>query len=155
MRFSILALFGIVAYAAIAFASILNLESTWSMAIPTLSFALLLSAILALVYSEASERAFWFGFTLFGWGYFMTAFIPIGLPLITSLHLETGYYLAEEYMLAEDPTDVMGGREIAFHYVMHAFLTPIIGVFGGVIGKLLFWRRQKQRATLAEHSAKL
>jgi hypothetical protein len=41
-----------------------------------LTFVLLLSAIVFCFVSQGSKRAFWFGFSVFGWGFLMVHFLP-------------------------------------------------------------------------------
>ena len=70
-HFSLATLFGGVVVAGVFCAALAQPTETWAMAAISLSVALLLAALLKLLYSERSRRAFWAGFAIFAWGYLL------------------------------------------------------------------------------------
>jgi hypothetical protein len=70
-RISIASLLGIVAVIAIGLAGMLSASSVWTTAAATVTLALLLTALLASVLLDGTDRAFWAGFALFGWSYLL------------------------------------------------------------------------------------
>ena len=68
-RISIAGLLGIVAVIAIWLAGMRSASSLWTTAAATVTFVLLLTALLAGRLLDGTDRAFWAGFALFGWSY--------------------------------------------------------------------------------------
>jgi hypothetical protein len=69
IQFSIARLMGIVLIICCGLASLRFASKPISSAILLLTFGILSTAILGVVYRQGSRRAFWLGFALFGWGY--------------------------------------------------------------------------------------
>ncbi len=69
IRFSIAGLMGIVVMAAIGLAALRNASETWAGAMLLLTCGVLALAVVGVVCCGGSERAWWLGFALFGWGY--------------------------------------------------------------------------------------
>lgn len=74
-RFSIAGLMGAVLVTAILLAALRNSsEETWGGAMLVFTCAVMALAVVGVVCREGSERAWWLGFALFGWGYLALAF---------------------------------------------------------------------------------
>lgn len=67
--FTLAGLLVLVALLALAMAAVRSASVLWTTAATTFALAVLLAAPLAAVYARGGERAFWVGFTLFGWVY--------------------------------------------------------------------------------------
>jgi hypothetical protein len=74
IRFSIAGLMGIVVVAAVGLAALRNASETWAGMILLLTCGVLALAVVGVVCRAGSERAWWLGFALFGWGYLVLAF---------------------------------------------------------------------------------
>src|SRR6266404_5284350 len=79
-RFSLLALFGFVTFAAIACAALANPTEAWAIATLTLVLAVLACSMLAAIYGFGQRRAFWLGFSIFGWGHILLFLLLMYLP---------------------------------------------------------------------------
>ncbi len=74
-RFSIAALMGVVLVTAVLLAALRgSTEETWGGAMLLLTCGVLALAVVGVVCRTGSERAWWLGFALFGWGYLALAF---------------------------------------------------------------------------------
>ena len=76
-QFSLKALTGTVAFAAVACCSLIYASSTWSATIYTAAIVFLAFATLAAVYSHERTRAYWFGCAFCGWLYLLLVFGPL------------------------------------------------------------------------------
>ena len=70
-RASILGLIAAVVASAVAFAALRTGSEYWLSAFYTLTVVMLLFAVIAARYRRGPARAFWFGFAVFGWGFFL------------------------------------------------------------------------------------
>jgi hypothetical protein len=61
---------------AIDFAALRNASAFWAGMVLSATLFLLGVAIIGGVYGRGAQRAWWFGFALFGWGYLVLAFAP-------------------------------------------------------------------------------
>ena len=61
-----------VGVAGVYFAALRSATEIWTGLIAFITLAVLLSGVLAAVYSRGRERAFWLGFALFGWAYILS-----------------------------------------------------------------------------------
>lgn len=75
-RVSISALLAGIAFFGVAFAAVVYPSPLAANAFYTLTVGMLLTGILGSVYSRGRSRAFWIGFSTFGWSYFLTVFGP-------------------------------------------------------------------------------
>ena len=73
IRFTIVGLMTLVLAVAVAFAAVRNADPTWSGVLALLTYGTLGVAILGIVFRSGAERAWWFGYFLFGWGYLRLA----------------------------------------------------------------------------------
>jgi hypothetical protein len=61
----------IVAVIGVAIAALIRPYKFWAIVLSLLQVTLCLTAVLGLVFRRGPERAFWIGFALFGWAYFI------------------------------------------------------------------------------------
>ena len=109
VRFSLATLMSIVAGAALMFAALRSASVFWASATFTLSVAVLLFSLLAVVFRRDAARAFWVGFLLFGWAYLSMVFGPWFSTNVKD-HLLTSKVLGYSYnKIASLPTS-SGGR---------------------------------------------
>ena len=76
VRFSLATLMSVVAVAAFIVAALRFASAFWASAAFTLSVAVLLFSLLAVVFRRDASRAFWVGYLLFGWAYLAIVFGP-------------------------------------------------------------------------------
>ena len=76
LRVSLLAIVLIIAACAMAFTGLRTASKLWYSALYTFTAFLLLTAVLAARFRRGHERAFWFGFAVFGWGFFLMGLGP-------------------------------------------------------------------------------
>jgi hypothetical protein len=101
-RFSIASLLLVVLFVAVGFAALRESSDLWESGIFSLALASLLTSILLTVHRTESRRAFWIGFTVFGWGY-------LGLSLVGSIEPRLMTTKALAYLDSKVP-----GRSPAF-----------------------------------------
>ncbi len=117
---------------------------------------MLLATILGIIYRSGSARAFWIGFAVFGWGYYVLQLSPMQL-------LETEEFLRDAYPFfrrtaplppnAPEPTWVRetageGGRTVAvvvgrwgFFRVANCVFTLIFALGGGWMARYFYATR--------------
>src|SRR4051794_21139309 len=76
LRVSILGMMAIIVATAMAFAALRSASDLWFSTTSTFCTVLLLVALIAARFRRGSERAFWFGFAVFGWGFFRLGLGP-------------------------------------------------------------------------------
>lgn len=77
LRFSLRSLLGAVTFVALALASLLQPWRSWCPSLVlTGLLALMLLAIPCSIFARERLRAFYAGFAIVGWGYFLLAFVP-------------------------------------------------------------------------------
>lgn len=76
LRFNISAILAAITVVAIGLAALREASEIWDSTLLTLSLGVLLVSVLLAIHREASRRAFWVGFALFGWAYVLLSLIP-------------------------------------------------------------------------------
>ncbi len=69
LRFSIVGLMGIVLASAVGLTALRNASKTWAGAMLLLTCGILALAVVGAIYRQGARRAWWLGFSIFGWGY--------------------------------------------------------------------------------------
>ena len=69
LRFSIAGLMGVVVVSAVGLAAWRNADETWAGVMMLLTCGVLALAVVGAFYREGARRAWWLGFSVFGWGY--------------------------------------------------------------------------------------
>ena len=139
MRFSILTLLGLVAIAGASCAALLNSSYALGRVFVTACFLVLLTSFLGIIYRSDQRRAFWVGFAIFGWGYFMAYW---GI-VINGISGELAPGIAIEYA-ARQLSDTLPheGRRFSgnakdsrpFRTIGHSLANLVVAMGGGWLG---------------------
>jgi hypothetical protein len=104
-RITIASLLGIVAFVGVAFAALHDPTDTWDAILLGLTLLLLLASVLLAVHRSGALRAFWQGFSLFGWAYLLASVIP---PIESRLPTTKALVLGRDMMSRpEDAEDYL------------------------------------------------
>ena len=95
-RVSVAALMALVAFTGLGFAALRTPSELWADTIFSLLLATLSAGLLAALLLPREDRAFWLGFTLFGWGYAVFCFGPWSRTEVAP-HLITTELLAFDF----------------------------------------------------------
>jgi hypothetical protein len=75
-RFSIAALVGVVLFVGVALAALRAADDSWDCGVFGLALGALTTAVLLTIHRTGRRRAYWLGFTLFGWTYLVASLVP-------------------------------------------------------------------------------
>ena len=158
MRFSILTLLGIVAFAAVGCAALLNANQLWAEATYSIAFVTLLIALVAALMLRGGTRAFCIGFAVFGIAYFSDLFSDqsqmITYSISENLHDWTEAAPRDGSAFVETPSGLV--RPLVLNpflvLVFHSLFSIVFAYAGGLIGCCFYSLRQKQNAQAAEHA---
>ena len=158
LQLPILALVLIVAACAIAFTALKTASELWYSTFYTFTAVLLLSAVIAARFRRGNEKAFWFGFAVFGWAFFVVGLGPwpdvdtdpdginitLNRQLLTSRVIEFLVpYLRSQAndfgRIGQITTNAMG--------IAHLLTTLAIATAGGALA-FLIRRRRGRRVTV-------
>jgi hypothetical protein len=89
LRTSVLGLVLIVAAFAMAFAALRSGSDIWFGTVYTFTVVLLLLTVIVARFRRGDEKAFWFGFAVFGWGFFLLGF-GLWMNPLASFEFEEG-----------------------------------------------------------------
>ena len=117
-RFRIRSLLGVVLFVAIAAAALRAADDAWDGGLLGLTALSLLTAVLLAVHRTDRKRAFWLGFTLFGWAYLLASLIP---PLESRLPTNRGLLLIDSKIPGRQRTWVSA----VFSYTSTASTNPV------------------------------
>jgi hypothetical protein len=84
LRYNITGALGAILFVAVGFAALREADELWDSWLFSLTLGLLLFAVLLAAHRTGDRRAFWIGFTLFGWGYLSFTLIPSTEPKLIS-----------------------------------------------------------------------
>lgn len=160
MRFSIRTLLGLTACAAVAFWVMLKADRVLTMVAFTATALVLLYSVVAAIRSQNAQRAYWIGFAVFGWGYFLL-FLFIGRSrgslLITNTLLENLVELLIRSRELRAPMRALGIRTISPSNILpvgNCVFTLVLATFGGFVAKHLPLKQNAQTAGLPEEPYK-
>jgi len=166
IRFSIAGLMGAVVVAAIGLAALRDASETWAGVMLLSTCAVLALGIVGVVCRAEGERAWWLGFSLFGWGYLALAFWTWHhdgwprLPTVVLLDTLTTKLGATPHGIGPGGMGGMGGgmRSIpsfmvfggfggnagavgsadSFAQVGHCLWALLFAILGGILARALF-----------------
>jgi hypothetical protein len=95
LRFTIRQLLLATVLIAVAIAALLNASGWWAAALSSSVLLILCAAVLLAVFRDGRRRAFWIGFSVFGWAY--VALLTVG-PTLSS---NSDYPLGRNYLITE------------------------------------------------------
>lgn len=125
-RFTIRSLIGVVLFVAIAFAALRAADDAWDSGVFGAALLILLAGVLLTVHRTEQRRAFWLGFALFGWVYFVASLLP---PVESRLPTSKG--------LAFIDSKVPGRMKPNWSQVVFSNVSPIPYPIQDVSGSLL------------------
>jgi hypothetical protein len=122
--------------AGLAVAALVNANENWANIALTVTLACLGISIVGWIWCLHGARAFWSGFTVFGCGYMLLIVRPwfvenMGRFLISNQILESAAGLFGH--LADNSSYLLVG---------HCLFTLLSGLFGGLVGRWLYARRE-------------
>ena len=163
MRFSVPTLLAFIVGISFVCIALLNANEIWARATFSIAMAALLTSFVAALYSSGARRAFWIGFAVFGCGYSLMYWNPLGnsgKQLITNdclaIVLER-LPASHETARTQDIYHTIGrlnARRDIFFRVGHTLWIVILALAGGFIARFFYLQRQKQDARFSEHSWK-
>ncbi len=144
-------LVAVVAFA-MAFAALRSGSSFWFGSLYTISIIVLLVALIAARFRRGAERAFWYGFAVFGWGFFLLGSGRFMSPVfakqgevsgVNSTLLTSKVALLLYTHLKRDTADVDGIDDIMAYTlcVIHLLMTACLAIAGGFLAILVRGRR--------------
>ena len=109
-RFSTRALIASVAFIGVSFVALQNANHLWATVFTSAVILVFFVSLVATIYRRDSQRAFWIGFCIFGWGYLTIIYGWVSLTggnLVTTTIL---WQLAELFHGSDAPDLVDSGR---------------------------------------------
>ena len=99
-RISIAMILGAMVPIAVGFAALANPTAFWEGAIFLLTMVVMFAAVLGVCYRRKVERAFWVGFSLFGWGLFVVASdLNLSIQLTSNMRFSFGTAGEQDQMI--------------------------------------------------------
>ena len=157
MRFSVLTLLGMVAYAAVACFAMLHPNMIVAATTTAVFLALLAAAPILAIYSLPGRgKAFWIALAIVAWTLEYAVYYVQGGGQLTSLASEYLFPYVEAVQGEITPAEeYLYRNELAESYFeticYHSFAIPF-SIAGGLLGQHLYSHRQKQNAQAAERS---
>ncbi len=155
IRFPIAGLMIAVLIIALGLAALRNSSESWAGALFLLTCAVLTLAIVGVVCRDGTERGWWLGFALFGWGYLLLAFwSSLDLPTTALLHSlqarlnptigrGAGGLQSVQFSGVLD-RDVGMPPIVPFKQTVHCLFALLAAITGGTASCLLFGGRRKR-----------
>lgn len=148
-QFSLASAFIVMTLFSLAAMALRSGDWLWARVIFSLTLAILLAAILGIVYRTGVNRAFWLGFAIFGWTYLLLAFTPAFR--VAEHHLfgkQVHSYLKDYSPEASSGIviDSSGSRIAVFSFaqIIYSLSAWLFGLIGGFVGVYFFWIGKKQ-----------
>jgi hypothetical protein len=157
LRTSIFGMALVVALFAMAFAALRSASDLWFSAVYTFTVVLLLLTVIVARFRRGDEKAFWFGFAVFGWGFFLLGF-GLWINPLANFEFEEGepsrlnpnlltskaIFLLVTHLRkhADELEDI---EKITWNTIgiAHLLITMVLAICGGMIGALVRRRRGK------------
>jgi hypothetical protein len=162
-RTSILGMVVVIAAFAMAFAALRSASDLWFGAVYTFTVVLLLLAVIVARFRPGDEKAFWFGFAVFGWGFFLLGFGPWMNPIADSDEglvgrlnpslLTSRFILYLVARLRKGADDLENIDKITANTIgiAHLLIVLTLALCGGMIAALVR-RRRVQKASVRSWS---
>ena len=153
LRLSILSLALVVVTFALAFTALRTASALWTSTLYTFTMGMLLMAVIAARFRRGNEKAFWFGFAVFGWAVFIVGLGPWpnpyrsargGIGIALNPHLLTSeLILFLVPYLRTETNDLEAIEQITSNTIAiaHLLVTLATAIGGGVIALLIKKRR--------------
>ncbi len=150
---SILGLVLIVVACATAFTALRTASYIWYSTLYSFTTVLLLAAVVAARFRRGNEKVFWFGFAVFGWGFFLLGLGPWPDPF-EDINYSMGHSLNRNLLtfrvvlflvpyLRTDTNDLDSINKITEYTIgiAHLLTTLALGIGGGLVAILIRRRR--------------
>lgn len=159
LKVSIQAIILAVAACAMAFTALRTASRLWYGALYTFTAFLLMTAVIASRFRRGSERAFWFGFAVFGWGFFLLGYRPwmsafgdlddpngqmLNPNLLTSRVI---LFLLPRLRKATNNLDELRSITLTTLGIAHLLMNLVVGIAGGLVA-ILVRRTSRHRASI-------
>ena len=149
MRFSILSLLGLVAFAAVGCAALAQTSFIWAAFVTSLAAVSLCIALVAAIMLRGRQQAFWIGFVAAGLLYHHLAVGTGYAPKLVSTELairQFAFYMeVEDVFLNQDYTYLD-----AFTWTAQSLMQLLLAYIGGCVALFCYSLRQKQNTQAAE-----
>jgi hypothetical protein len=99
-RIALPALFGVIAFLALAFAALARPTNLWASTIWSVTLAALVFSLVAVIVTRRPTRAFWIGFWIVGWTHFIVALGP-------TIESDTGFWLPLSWNVLDRPQSLV------------------------------------------------
>ena len=147
-RFPIAGLMGAIVVVAIVLAAMRNASPTWAGVTFLLTDGVLCLAVVGVVCRNGSERAWWLGFALFGWGYleltFWSTFELPTMALLDAIGADLG--MQPRYqggMVGWGGGGFGGSLDRELQQIGHCLWVLLAAILGGILAGVLFGGREK------------
>ncbi len=141
IRASIAGLMGAVLIAALGLTALRSASDTWSGATLLATCGVLGLAVVGTVCRDAAERAWWLGFTVFGWGYLAMAFwSPVDATRLPTFALLEYVCKTAGIAIPTKPAGIGLSAEIdpSFLRIAHCLWASLAASLGGIVAGGLF-----------------
>ena len=149
LQLPVFALIFIIVACAMAFTALKTASDLWYGAFYTFTTVVLLAAVIAARFRRGNEKAFWFGFAVFGWGFFVLGLNPFndegnGIEIALNRNLLTSraiLFLVPYLRTATDDLEHIDKITTNTIGIAHLLITLAIAIGGGMIAILIRRRR--------------
>jgi hypothetical protein len=146
IRVSIAGLMGAVLIAAVCLAALRFASETWAGVTLLATCAVLGLAVVGVVCRDVTERPWWLGFALFGWGYLALAFwSPFNTTKLPTLTLIEALFKSADVAVPKFRLN-----DLSFPQIAHCFWALLVAILGGMLAAAHFAvpaRRSERPAT--------
>jgi hypothetical protein len=161
LRVSILGMIAIIVTLGMAFAALRSASNLWFNALYTFTTVVLLVAVIAARFGHRGTRAFWFGFAVFGWGFFFLEMNPWRSPFVAhgfgggadegelgglNGHLLSSnlvYFLVPHLRKGTDDLEAIDKITANTIGIAHLLSTLTLALVGGLVGAVIRRRRRQ------------
>ncbi|WP_425400838.1 hypothetical protein [Aeoliella sp.] len=108
----------------------------------------LLGAVVAMIYRQRAQRAFWIGYAVFGWGAKWLKFSAIS---------RAGFVI-HEFLFGPAPTNTIAldryhEQSANFYNIIDGLEAIVVALLGGYLAKFLYQRRELERREKAKNKS--
>jgi hypothetical protein len=125
---------GAVLIAAVCLAALRFASETWAGVTLLATCAVLGLAIVGVICRDLTDRPWWLGFALFGWGYLALAFwSPFNTTKLPTLTLIEALFKRADVAVPKSGLD-----DLSFPQIAHCFWALLVAILGGMVAAALF-----------------
>ena len=126
-------------------AALRSASETWAGVTLLATCGVLGLAVIGVVYRDVTERAWWLGFALFGWGYLALAYwSPFNITTLPTLTLteavfrKAGVVLPQFGVVRRSVAGFGGTADLSFPQIAHCFWALLAAILGGMLAAAFF-----------------